>query len=113
MSGVLSIIRCLVSFFLFNSSYGNIFNKNMRQMSSRYSMLIYTYVLDLVGTKYKNGPKAKQNLLKTFLKKILGSCSALGGPSPFKFCKGCLPQILLGPFLNILSQMSLSTLLND
>ena len=26
--------------------------------------------------------------------------------NPFKFFKGCLPQILLGPFLNTLSQMS-------
>ena len=28
-------------------------------------------------------------------------------PYPLKFSKGCLPQILLGPFLNILSQMKL------
>ena len=27
------------------------------------------------------------------------------GPHPFTFYKGCLPQILLGPFLNTLSQM--------
>ena len=30
-----------------------------------------------------------------------GSC--LSRPYPFKFFKGCLPQILLGPFLNTLS----------
>ena len=30
----------------------------------------------------------------------------LNRPYPFKFLKGCLPQILLGPFLNTLSQMS-------
>ena len=30
----------------------------------------------------------------------------LNRPYPFKFFKGCLPQILLGPFLNTLSQMS-------
>ena len=29
----------------------------------------------------------------------------LGRPYHFKFFKDCLPQILLGPFLNILSQM--------
>ena len=29
----------------------------------------------------------------------------------FKFFKGCLPQILLGPFLNTLSQMSLNAYL--
>ena len=31
--------------------------------------------------------------------------ACLGRPYSFKFLKGCLPQILLGPFLNILSQM--------
>ena len=30
-------------------------------------------------------------------------------PYPLKFFKGCLPQILLGPFLNTLSQMFLNT----
>ena len=29
----------------------------------------------------------------------------LGRPYHFKFFKGCLPQILLGPFLNTLTQM--------
>ena len=29
----------------------------------------------------------------------------LGRPYHFKFFRDCLPQILLGPFLNILSQM--------
>ena len=32
---------------------------------------------------------------------------ALGRPYPFKFFKGCLPQILLGPFLNTLSHLLL------
>ena len=31
--------------------------------------------------------------------------SALGRPYPFKFYKGCLPQIFLGPFLNTLSYL--------
>ena len=30
----------------------------------------------------------------------------LGRPYHFKFSKGCLPQILLGPFLNTLTQLS-------
>ena len=30
----------------------------------------------------------------------------------FKFFKGCLPQILLGPFLNTLSQMLILTILS-
>ena len=30
-----------------------------------------------------------------------------GRPYPFKFFKGCLPQIFLGPFLNTLSQICL------
>ena len=29
----------------------------------------------------------------------------LSRPYPFKFFKGCFPQILLGPFLNTLSHM--------
>ena len=29
----------------------------------------------------------------------------IGRPYPFKFFKGCLPQILLGPFLNTLSHL--------
>ena len=29
----------------------------------------------------------------------------LSRPYPFKIFKGCLPQILLGPFLNALSHM--------
>ena len=29
----------------------------------------------------------------------------LSRPYPFKFIKGCLPKILLGPFLNALSQI--------
>ena len=31
----------------------------------------------------------------------------LSRPYPFKFFKNCLPQILLGPFLNNLSQLKL------
>ena len=31
-----------------------------------------------------------------------------GSPYLFKFFKGCLPQILLGPFLNTLSQIVLN-----
>ena len=34
-----------------------------------------------------------------------GLWSALGRPYHFKFFKGCLPQILLGPFLNTLSHL--------
>ena len=30
----------------------------------------------------------------------------LNRPYPFKFCKGCLPQILLGSFLNTLSHVN-------
>ena len=30
----------------------------------------------------------------------------LNRPYPFKFCKGCLPQILLGSFLNTLSHIN-------
>ena len=49
----------------------------------------------------------KQNLWKTTFKKFEGVWSACSKPYPFKFFKGCLPQILLGPFLNTLSHMSI------
>ena len=35
-----------------------------------------------------------------FLEDSLWKICRLGRPYPFKFFKGCLPQILLGPFLN-------------
>ena len=35
---------------------------------------------------------------------------SLSRPCPFRFFKGCLPQILLGPFLNTLSHMFLRAL---
>ena len=33
-----------------------------------------------------------------------------GRPYHLKFFKGCLPQILLGPFLNILTHMTINKL---
>ena len=45
------------------------------------------------------------NLWKTAFEKFEGVWSALGRPYPFKFFKDCLPQILLGPFLNTLSHI--------
>ena len=47
----------------------------------------------------------KQNLWKTAFKNLKEY--ALGRPYTFKFFEGCLSQILLGPFLNTLSQMIL------
>ena len=37
------------------------------------------------------------------LRNIWVKVFCLGKPYHFKFFKGCLPQILLGPFLNILT----------
>ena len=39
---------------------------------------------------------------KTAFKEFAGVWSALGRPYPFMFFKGCLPQILIAPFLNTL-----------
>ena len=47
----------------------------------------------------------KLNLRETAFKKFEGVWSALGRPYPFKLFKGCLPQILLGRFLNTLSHI--------
>ena len=38
---------------------------------------------------------------------------SLSRPCPFKFFKGCLPQILLGPFLNTLSHLLVFLLRNS
>ena len=46
-----------------------------------------TYASDIWVNVFKNGP------------------SRLSGPYHFKFFKGCLPQILLGAFLNALTHI--------
>ena len=51
----------------------------------------------------------KKNLRKTTL--IWGDIVCLSRPYHFKFFKGRLPQMLLGPFLNILSKMCFSPIL--
>ena len=47
----------------------------------------------------------KLNLWKTAFKKFEGIWCASSRSYSFKMFKGCLPQILLGPFLNTLSQV--------
>ena len=47
----------------------------------------------------------KEDLCKTAFKNFEGVLSALGRPYFFKLFKSCLPQILLGPFLNTLSHI--------
>ena len=53
-------------------------------------------LMDKWDKVFKNGPR-----------KICGRqpLICLCRPYPFRFFKGCLPQMLLGPFLNTLSQM--------
>ena len=46
------------------------------------------------------------------LSKIIDNIKCLGRPYHFEFFKSCLPQILLGPFLNTLTQILLQILLN-
>ena len=53
----------------------------------------------------------KENLWKPAFKKSEGVRSALSRLYPFKFFKGCLPQILLGLFLNTLFQLLIVLLL--
>ena len=49
-------------------------------------------------------------LWKTAFRKFEEVWSALGRPCPFSFFKECLPQILLGQFLNNLSQIIVTVL---
>ena len=51
---------------------------------------------------FKNGPS--KNFERQPLKNLKGY-GLLSRPYPFKFFKDCLPQTLLGPFLNILSEI--------
>ena len=53
---------------------------------------------------FKNGPS---NICGRQPFKNLKGYGLLSRPYHFKFFKGCLPQILLGPFLNTLSHMTL------
>ena len=63
-------------------------------------MLNVVQHLFLNANKNPNQTKPRQPL-KTF------KMVCLSRPYPFKFFKGCFPQILLGPFLNTLSHMKM------
>ena len=56
-------------------------------------MILKGFSMDQMGQSIQEW--TKQNLWKT----------ALSRPYPFNFYKGCLPQILLGPFLKTCTQM--------
>ena len=47
------------------------------------------------------------------LQKVWRDMVCLSRPYPFKFFKGCLPQVLLDPLLNTLSQMFLRSGASD
>ena len=57
------------------------------------------------GTKYSRMEQVK--FVEDNLQKIWSDMICLSRPCHFKFFKGCLPQISLGPFLNTLSQIQL------
>ena len=80
-------------FFLFYSSYGNIFNNNMRQLGSKYSMLIYTYIQIQLGQSIQEW--TKQNLLKTSLKKFQGHALLQVDHPPPNFVKAVFHKFYL------------------
>ena len=55
------------------------------------------------GTKYSRMEQVK--FVEANLQKIWSDMICLSRPCHFRFFKGCLPQISLGPFLNTLSQI--------
>ena len=55
-------------------------------------------------TKYSRMDQVK--FVEDSLRKILSDVVCLGRPYHFRFFKGCLPKILLGPFLNTWSHMT-------
>ena len=62
----------------------------------------FSWCFDRWDKLFKNGPSKICG--RQSLKKLKGYC-CLSKPYPSKFFTGCLPQILLGPFLNTLSKM--------
>ena len=54
----------------------------------------------IVGSRYSRMEQVK--FVEDRLQNILSDMVCLGRPYHFKFFKGCLPQILLGPFLSTL-----------
>ena len=72
----------------------------------------FTFATSLnLKSPYKTKHRLKQfvNLKDTWAKVFKNGLSKVCGSRPyhFKFFKGCLPQILLGPFLNTLTYMNL------
>ena len=63
----------------------------------------------LYWTRYSGMNQVK--FVETAFKKFEGAWSASSRPYHFKYFKGCLPQILFGPFLNTLSHINMSTFL--
>ena len=63
----------------------------------------------LYWTRYSGMNQVK--FVETAFKKFEGVWSASSRPYHFKYFKGGLPQILLGPFLNTLSHINMSTFL--
>ena len=62
----------------------------------------FSWCFDRWDKLFKNGPSKICG--RQSLKKLKGYF-CLSKPYPSKFFTGCLPQILLGPFLNTLSKM--------
>ena len=63
--------------------------------------------IHLFGTNYSRMGQVK--FVEGSRYKIWKDMVCLSRPYPFKFFKDCLPQILFGPFLNILSHLIITT----
>ena len=77
-------------------------------VKSHYQVTVLTnyFALTTNGTKYLR--KGQLNFVGDSLLKIWRGMICLSRSHPFKFVKGFLPHILLGPFLNTLSQVQLT-----
>ena len=86
---------------------------NFISCANRYLKLHFSTVcirLFLTNKRDKNGPSkicARQPLKSLKLYGLLDMVWPYSRPYHFKFVKGCLPQVLLGLFLNTLPQMHL------
>ena len=82
------------------------FAKNLNQLQTLYLYWKRTYMLYMWYMLYMLYIVTLWESIQEWTSKTCGrQSSCLSRPYPSKFFKGCLPQILLGPFLNTLSHI--------
>ena len=76
----------------------------------RFAPCLFRKTIEIFESKYSRMDLVK--IVEDSLSKNWSNMVCLSRPYHFKFVKGCLPQILLGPFLNTLSHLRQKVLMN-